>query len=134
MSRPRKTTDELKKTGSRNVKVDQLESGELVNPLHAPGYLEPAARRHWEELVPKLVDAGVAKEADRTMLAVYCADLARFHENKHDSDGEPLVDEKERSRIGERLRKTAEQFGLTPLSRQRSGINAKNKKSLIEQR
>jgi phage terminase small subunit len=134
MSRPRKTNEELAKAGSRNIKVDQIHSGEMVLPELPPIYLSTEAKKHWAMIVPSLVAAGVAKEADKSILAMYCADLAAFHDNGTNDEGEPIVDEKARRQIGKRILDVAREFGLTTLSRQRSGINSKQKNTLIKQR
>lgn len=133
MARPRKTNEQLKQAGSRNVKVDQIESGDMILPELPPIYLSQEAKKHWAMVVPSLVAAGVAKEADRSVLAMYCADLAAFHDNSMGEEG-PNVDEKARRQIGKRILDVAREFGLTTLSRQRSGINSKQKNSLIKQR
>lgn len=123
--RPRKTNEELELSGSRNIKVGQIESGDLIHPEIAPSYLTSAGEEAWLEIVPPLVAAGTVKEADRTLLAMLCADSAKFHDTTVDSDGKPTVDEKERQRIGKRISDISDKFGMSPLARARSGVNKK---------
>ena len=123
--RPRATNEDLELKGSRNIKVDQIESQDLILPTLPPNYLSDAAKRQWILIVPPLVASGTVKEADRSVLAMYCADLAKFHDTTVDSDSNPTVDEKDRQRIGKRILDTSDKFGMNPLARQRSGINKK---------
>ncbi len=123
--RPRATNKELELSGSRNVKVDGIESGAMIHPEIPPAFLSFKAQEQWSMLVPPLVEAGTAKEADRTVLALFCDCLARFYDNTAGDDKRPLIDEKERCKILKQIMDIADRFGMNPLSRARSGISKK---------
>ena len=123
--RPRKPNESLDLTGSRNKKFGQIESGDLLNPESPPHYLSTDAKAHWNAIVPGLVQQGTAKEADRTLLAMLCSQLARFHDTSFKSDGSPTIEEIERRNICKNIVELSDRFGMSPLSRSRSGISKK---------
>ncbi len=112
-------------TGSRNQRFDQIESGDLKDYFLPPFYLSDSAKVHWLAIVPGLVAQGTAKEADRTLLAMLCSQLARFHDTSVKSDGSPIIEEIERRNICKNIVELSDRFGMSPLSRSRSGISKK---------
>lgn len=133
MARPRTPNEKLQVGGSRNARVGVIESGELLQPEFAPQYLSIEAQGHWSRLVPALVASGTAKEADRTVLAMICADLATFHDRTiNTSTSLPNVDEKDRARIGKRIADFSDRFGMTPKARSLSGVNPKGKNGVMQ--
>jgi len=123
--RPRKPNEDHELTGSRNAKFGQIESGELKYPEIPPDYISEAAKLHWIAIVPELVAQKTAKEADRTLLAMLCSQLARFHDNTVKSDSSPSVTEIERRNIVKNIVELSDRFGMSPLSRSRSGVSKK---------
>ncbi len=119
--RPRKTDAELSLAGSKNAKINQQTTGELLNPSIPPPHLSPDAARQWIHVVPS-ISAG---EADRMILCVLCECLARFYNFKVDAKDNPIVDEKERRSLTKTILDISDKFGMNPLSRQRSGISKK---------
>lgn len=124
--RPRKDNETLALTGSKNLKHNQIESGALRDPEIAPDYLSEIAAQHWRSIVPELVLMATAKEADRTLLAMLCAQLAKFHNDSIDPSTKlPIVPEIERRNICKNIVELADRFGMSPLSRSRSGVSKK---------
>ena len=131
--RPRKTNEELALTGSRNIKVDQIESEELRNPHMPPERLSESGKKVWAETVPPMIANGTAKEADRGLICLYCHSVARFHDESINSETkEPSVSDTEKRNLAKTILDIADRFGMSPLSRARSGVN--KKQSGIKQR
>jgi phage terminase small subunit len=123
--RPPKPNEALKLSGSRNAKANPVESPKFNPKELAPDYLTKEGKKHWDLIVPPLLASDMIKEADRMVLGMLCADLAKFHDSSVDSEGKPTVDDKERQRIGKRILDTSDRFGMNPISRSRSGVSKK---------
>lgn len=123
--RPRLPNSAHDLSGSKNARDDQITSGAMKYPDIPPVYLSDEAMKHWCTIVPGLVASEVAKEADRSVLAMLCASLARFHDWTVNAENLPIVSELERRNLGKTILEISDRFGLTPLSRARSGISKK---------
>ena len=124
--RPRHDNAALELSGSRNAKHGQIESGDIYQPNNPPDYLSLEARHHWAIIVPELARMGTAKEADRTLLAMLCSQLAKFHDTSINVETkEANVPEIERRNICKNIVELSDRFGMNPLARSRSGVSSK---------
>lgn len=98
-----------------------------------PKWLGRAARKHWAEIGPRLVKAGLLSVIDGDVLAAHCDTVAKFAEVTAELKSiEAALDKTPqgfivqstlftiRSKLHEQLVKTAREFGMTPSAR--SGI------------
>ncbi|MDB6061550.1 MAG: hypothetical protein JWM78_1653 [Verrucomicrobiaceae bacterium] len=98
-----------------------------------PKWLGRAAKRHWQEVGPELVKAGLIALIDGDVFAVHCDTAAKFAEvtQKLKTIDDALVETPQkfivqsalftvRSKLLEQLVKTGREFGMTPSAR--SGI------------
>lgn len=126
--RPRKSNAEHELSGSKNGRVEQIESDELKNPDIPPPFLTDEAQRQWLHFVPN----GKWGEMDRMILCILSTLLAKFYNEKVYGDespqiirGQPVVSEESRERITKQIMDISDKLGMNPLSRQRSGISLK---------
>jgi len=75
-----------------------------------PGCLKGEALRHWRELAPLLLRAGLLTEGDRPALEMLCEEYGRIRRSRR-----PINADKAR----ERYRRWLVEFGMTPSSRTR---------------
>ena len=107
-----------------------------AGPPECPADLSPAARAHWEQVVPRLKAMGVLSAADQDALAVYCESYARWRaaQNFIVKNGEvyPIKNDRgevirlklfPQARLAQQLlhsvRVYQQEFGLTPSARSR---------------
>ncbi len=119
--RPPKTNAQHALSGSNNGRIGETVSLDLKDPHIPPSHLSEDAQKQWRLIVPS-ISAG---EADRVILCVLCTCLSRFYNEKVDSNGSQIVDEKERRSLTKTILDISDKFGMNPLSRQRSGISKK---------
>lgn len=103
---------------------------ELAAPV-CPSWLDPEAKREWEQVAPMLLRLGLLTEADGAALAAYCQAYATWQQAARAirEDGvtilnpsgalhaNPAVSVMQRSL--ELVRKFAQEFGMTPSARGR---------------
>jgi len=137
MARPRKPTSILK-----------LENGKLYESRHGrrdgepkpsgvpemPEGMPEAAQAHWREVVPTLVDTGVAKAIDEPAIEQMClwhAELRRLWAIPPDARDKPWGTAIARAREGWNF--FAVRFGLTPSDRARLGVSEPREPSELSQ-
>lgn len=166
-----KPAEVREKEGGRSVshrkQVAAAVVGDAIDPvngdtLEAPEYLAIEVADVWDEVVPALVDVGLARSVDIPALEALCTHIAiargaleyleQSNESTREANGgrssldlEKFVDYTERGvpvvspyhRIfrdsWREALKLAEHYGLTPISRTRLGIAALQQRSLAEQ-
>lgn len=118
-----------------NFRADRQTHGpqvEIALPP-CPRWLGKSAKKHWGEIGPALVRAGLLSAIDGDVLAAHCDTLAKFAEVSAKLKSiEDCLDQTPtgyavqhalftiRSKLHEQLVKTAREFGMTPAAR--SGI------------
>lgn len=88
-----------------------------------PAWLNEAARQHWHELGPKLVEAGLLVPAFQITFALLCTTLAELIEVKQLAAAQPSIAfgkvhplRRFEGQLAERLLMICKQFGMTPAS------------------
>lgn len=143
MSRGRRAAPAQSKVIQGNFRADRHTHGPKVATglPPCPKWLGRAARKHWLELGPELVAAGLIGDVDGDVFALHCDSLARYAEvtlklkNVDDflaatPQGFLVQDVlfQVRNKLHEQLVKTAREFGLTPAAR--SSIKAPSQQQL----
>jgi P27 family predicted phage terminase small subunit len=124
MGRPRKPTAALDRAGTRRQDRhgDRENEPKFVGLPERPTDLSPEARKHWDQVVPKLIDAQVATAIDAAALVQMCESWAEVVASRkvkvpaYDLDGR----RKRQMMINGALkawRDLASRFGLTPVDR-----------------
>ena len=102
-----------------------------LEPPPKPDWLDKTAGDEWDRIVPELAKAYVITPADAIMLATYCQTYADWLQAERtvreegqiimNLKGEPRINPAARyaSTLLAELRRTAVEFGLTPVSRAR---------------
>lgn len=101
------------KSGSLDSKVNA--TGEPV----MPDWLVGEARKHWEDVVPELIDMGIVKAIDTHMLACMCVWWQRFREATT------------KTALAESFyqwEKCARTFGMNPSDRSRLSVKPEGRK------
>lgn len=133
-------TAALKMRGSWRAKTRPHEPApEPGRPRRPPG-LDPAARRKWDELVPRLEKLGVLTAEDGEALALFCVSwsqywvLRRFiakHGHTYELNGRrwgyPEV--QMAAQLAMYLLRLEQEFGLTPSARTRIQVSKKSSSS-----
>lgn len=60
------------------------EPNHVVGVPDRPEGMSPAARKHWDDLVPQLVKVGVLRVVDGESFAAFCEDVARLWQLRRD--------------------------------------------------
>jgi P27 family predicted phage terminase small subunit len=118
---------------------DRKKSGEPMDEVSSPECpleLSPDAKKHWDWIVPRLLNRRTLSEVDMGLLAMMCVEYVEYMSAVHDL--REMVEKKEafkgcivdhpRVRIRgafERYSKAAMQFGLSPASKSRVSAASK---------
>lgn len=118
-----------------------------VDEFAAPATLHPKAVVVWNEIVPDLVEVGLVRTIDATVLEALCTHvaIARVATERLGDDLDDYLDVTEKGTpvVSPHFRvfrdswaaavKLAEQYGLTPIGRLRLGVAALKQKTLAEE-
>lgn len=124
--RKRTPTATLEARGSRRIGNRRGEPRLPVKAPSCPSWLSAEAKAEWRRVCRQLVAMGIAAEADRAALAIYCDAWAEFHslvkeirDARAAGHGGELVARAARRKeaAAAQLLKAAVQFGLTPSAR-----------------
>ncbi|MHA3057755.1 P27 family phage terminase small subunit [Acinetobacter sp. ANC 4641] len=147
--RPPKPLQEKMLSGSR-IRTDRDADAQVANAAvdlgmpPCPGWIKGAAKKHWETLGPKLVQAGLLSVVDGDVFGLHCDNMAAYE----------LVSEKLlkvddwvsktpngfevqaawlqiRNKLQEMIIKTAREFGLTPAARSSVKVNKQQQLDLL---
>lgn len=147
--RPPKPLQEKMLSGSR-IRTDRDADAQVANAAvdlgmpPCPGWIRGAAKKHWETLGPKLVQAGLLSVVDGDVFGLHCDNMAAYE----------LVSEKLlkvddwisktpngfevqaawlqiRNKLQEMIIKTAREFGLTPAARSSVKVNKQQQLDLL---
>jgi P27 family predicted phage terminase small subunit len=114
---------------------DRAAPNELKVPPEAPDcpkYLDNVARKMWQHVVPRLIEAGVLAKIDTAALEGFCANYSQAVRSQKIADRQPYVDTafgiKVHPAVGNArkawalTRQFAAEFGLTPAARTRVSV------------
>lgn len=118
MGRPRTPTSQLKLHGSLRSDRHGDRAGEpQYGGIPVPAVqLSGAAAEHWEFVVPKLIETGVAKDIDGPALTMLCQFWAKAQSYLAAGDGEYRIDQSA-VMAAKQWRDLASRFGLTAVDR-----------------
>jgi len=109
-----------------------------------PDHLSDEAKKQWNKLGKQLFDVGILTELDGDALAMYCDAWARWVNAKEMLDKHGAVFKSKNgfpalnpyfavaSQAFEQMRRILQEFGMTPSSRTRLGVEPKSGKSEME--
>ncbi|HAV4125095.1 phage terminase small subunit P27 family [Acinetobacter baumannii] len=149
MGRPRKSLQEKVLSGGR-LREDRDEDAKVANAAvdlgmpPCPAWLNKKARKHWDTLGPKLVQAGLLSVVDGDVFLLHCDNMAAYEEvqeklqdinswvattpNKFEVQSAWL---QIRNKLQELIIKTAREFGLTPAARSNVKVNKQQQLDLL---
>lgn len=149
MGRPPKSLQEKYLSGSR-VREDRDGESKVANAAvdlgmpPCPTWVTGAAKKHWEVLGPKLVQAGLLSVVDGDVFGLHCDNMAAYGEAmerlKEVNDWVVTTPNKFevqsawfqiRNKLQEQIIKTAREFGLTPAARSSVKVNKDQQLSLL---
>ena len=147
--RPPKSLQEKIMGGSR-IRSDRDEDAQVANAAvdlglpPCPIWLNAKAKKHWDMLGPKLVQAGLLAVVDGDVFGLHCDNMAVY-----ETVMEKLVDIDSwvsktpngfevqaawlqiRNKVQEQIIRTAREFGLTPAARSNVKINKQQQQELF---
>lgn len=149
MSRPKLPLQEKILTGAR-IREDRDADAQVANAVvdlgmpPCPRWVKGAAKKHWEILGPKLVQAGLLSVVDGDVFGLHCDNIAAYEQvmekltdidtwvattpNKFEVQSAWL---QIRNKLQELIIKTAREFGLTPAARSNVKINKQQQQELF---
>lgn len=149
MGRPPKSLQEKIISGSR-IRDDRDADAQVANAAvdlgmpPCPGWVKGAAKKHWEILGPKLVQAGLLSVVDGDVFGLHCDNIASYEQvmekltnidswvattpNKFEVQSAWL---QIRNKLQELIIKTAREFGLTPAARSSVKVNKQQQLDLL---
>lgn len=149
IGRPPKSLQEKILNGSR-IRNDRDDDAQVANAAvdlgmpPCPAWLKGKARKHWDTLGPKLVQAGLLSVVDSDVFLLHCDNMAAYEEvqeklqdinswvattpNKFEVQSAWL---QIRNKLQELIIKTAREFGLTPASRSSVKVNKQQQLDLL---
>lgn len=149
MGRPPKSLQEKYLSGSR-VREDRDGESKVANASvdlgmpPCPTWIKGAAKKHWDVLGPKLVQAGLLSVVDGDVFGLHCDNMAAYGEamerlkevndwvvttpNKFEVQSAWL---QIRNKLQEQIIKTAREFGLTPAARSSVKVDKNQQLSLL---
>ena len=149
MSRPKLPLQEKILSGSR-IREDRDADAQVANAVvdlgmpPCPRWVKGAAKKHWEILGPKLVQAGLLSVVDGDVFGLHCDNIASYEQvmekltnidswvattpNKFEVQSAWL---QIRNKLQELIIKTAREFGLTPAARSNVKINKQQQQELF---
>jgi len=147
--RPPKPLQEKILSGSR-VRNDRDEEAQVANAAvdlgmpPCPSWVKGAAKKHWDVLGPKLVQAGLLSVVDGDVFGLHCDNIAAYEqvcEKLKEFDDwiaktpNGFVIQSAwlqiRNKLQELIIKTAREFGLTPAARSNVKINKQQQQDLF---
>ena len=147
--RPPKSLQEKVMSGSR-IRSDRDEDAQVANAAvdlglpPCPTWLNAKAKKHWDTLGPKLVQAGLLAVVDGDVFGLHCDNMAVY-----ETVMEKLVDIDSwvsktpngfevqaawlqiRNKVQEQIIRTAREFGLTPAARSSVKVNKQQQLDLL---
>ncbi|HHP4690905.1 TPA: P27 family phage terminase small subunit [Acinetobacter baumannii] len=149
MGRPRKSLQEKVLSGGR-VREDRDEDAQVANAAvdlgmpPCPVWLNKKARKHWDTLGPKLVQAGLLSVVDGDVFLLHCDNMAAYEavqEKLQDINSWVATTPNKfevqsawlqiRNKLQELIIKTAREFGLTPAARSSVKVNKQQQLDLL---
>lgn len=149
MSRPKLPLQEKILTGAR-IREDRDADAQVANAVvdlgmpPCPRWVKGAAKKHWEILGPKLVQAGLLSVVDGDVFGLHCDNIAAYEQvmekltdidtwvattpNKFEVQSAWL---QIRNKLQELIIKTAREFGLTPAARSSVKVNKQQQLDLL---
>ncbi|MHA3061191.1 P27 family phage terminase small subunit [Acinetobacter sp. ANC 4631] len=147
--RPPKSLQEKMLSGSR-IRDDRDADAQVANAAvdlgmpHCPGWVKGAAKKHWDTLGPKLVQAGLLSVVDGDVFGLHCDNMAVYEEALNRlKNFDDWVDKTPngfqvqaawlqiRNKLQEQIIKTAREFGLTPAARSSVKVNKQQQLDLL---
>ncbi|MCH7381167.1 phage terminase small subunit P27 family [Acinetobacter higginsii] len=147
--RPPKPLQEKILSGSR-VRNDRDEDAQVANAAvdlgmpPCPSWVKGAAKKHWDVLGPKLVQAGLLSVVDGDVFGLHCDNIAAYEQVceklKEFDDWIATTPNgfviqsawlQIRNKLQELIIKTAREFGLTPAARSNVKINKQQQQDLF---
>lgn len=147
--RPPKSLQEKKLSGSR-IRDDRDADAQVANAAvdlgmpHCPRWVQGAAKKHWDILGPKLVQAGLLSVVDGDVFGLHCDNMAAYQNvmekltnfdkwiSKTPNGFEVQAAWLQvRNKLQEQIIKTAREFGLTPASRSTVKVNKQQQLDLL---
>lgn len=147
--RPPKPLQEKMLSGSR-IRTDRDADAQVANAAvdlgmpPCPGWIKGAAKKHWETLGPKLVQAGLLSVVDGDVFGLHCDNMAAY---ERVSEKLLKIDDwisktpngfevqaawlQIRNKLQEMIIKTAREFGLTPAARSSVKVNKQQQLDLL---
>ena len=125
-------TKVLEARGSWHVRERKGEPTPEAGRPRAPKWLSREARKHWDEITPKIDDMGVLTKIDRDALALYCDywtrwvkcseflrdnNLHQSVETRHGTEAKQWPESRESLQLASHILRYQQQFGLTPSAR-----------------
>ncbi|KKC45296.1 MULTISPECIES: P27 family phage terminase small subunit [Acinetobacter] len=149
MGRPPKGLQEKILSGSR-IREDRDGESQVANAAvdlgmpPCPRWVKGAAKKHWETLGPKLVQAGLLSVVDGDVFGLHCDNIAAYEQvseklEKFDDWIATTPNGFEvqaawlqiRTKLQEMIIKTAREFGLTPAARSSVKVDKNKQLSLL---
>lgn len=147
--RPPKPLQEKILSGAR-IRTDRDEDAQVANAAvdlgmpPCPSWVKGAAKKHWEVLGPKLVQAGLLSVVDGDVFGLHCDNIAAYEQvceklTKFDdwiakTPNDFVIQSawlQIRNKLQELIIKTAREFGLTPAARSNVKINKQQQQDLF---
>lgn len=147
--RPSTSLQEKILNGSR-IRKDRDEDAQVANAAvdlgmpPCPAWLTKKARKHWDTLGPKLVQAGLLSVVDGDVFMLHCDNMAAYEEVQEKlQDFGTWVSKTPngfevqaawlqiRNKLQEMIIKTAREFGLTPAARSNVKVNKQQQLDLL---
>ncbi|HAV4225457.1 MULTISPECIES: phage terminase small subunit P27 family [Acinetobacter calcoaceticus/baumannii complex] len=147
--RPPKPLQEKILSGAR-IRNDRDEDAQVANAAvdlgmpPCPSWVKGAAKKHWEVLGPKLVQAGLLSVVDGDVFGLHCDNIAAYEQvceklTKFDdwiakTPNDFVIQSawlQIRNKLQELIIKTAREFGLTPAARSNVKINKQQQQDLF---
>lgn len=139
--RPRKPTAQKALTGTlRKHRTPKNEPKPAVEEPTCPAWLDAEAKREWRRVVPYLLRIGLLSQIDRSALAAYCQNFARWYraEKLLEEHGLVMITpqgfEMQRPEVGiangamKQMHKFMVEFGMTPAARSRINVGTGEEK------
>lgn len=149
MSRPKIPLQEKVLSGAR-IRNDRDEEAQVANAAvdlgmpPCPRWVKGEAKKHWDILGPKLVQAGLLSVVDGDVFGLHCDNIAAYEQvceklTKIDdwiarTPNDFVIQSawlQVRNKLQELIIKTAREFGLTPAARSNVKINKQQQQDLF---
>lgn len=147
--RPPKPLQEKILSGAR-IRNDRDEEAQVANAAvdlgmpPCPSWVKGTAKKHWDVLGPKLVQAGLLSVVDGDVFGLHCDNIAAYEQvceklTKFDdwiakTPNDFVIQSawlQIRNKLQELIIKTAREFGLTPAARSNVKINKQQQQDLF---